>query len=115
MYSLTEPGEHIEPYVNYAINNINHNPKRLLKGMNSCWVFFGSEKRKYLKRERRDIYDWIIKQTASILIHMEKQYATDEATPYRVACVIWLRNNSLITLSKKDKVLPLFIRNISHK
>ena len=114
-YSLTEPGEHIEAYVNYAINNINHNPKRLLKGINSCWAFFGSEKRKYLKKERRDIYDWIIEQTASILNHAENQYSINKATAYRVACVTWLRNNSLITVSKKDKVLPLFIQKISHK
>ena len=114
-YSITEPGEHIEAYVNYAINNINHNPKRLLKGINSCWAFFGSKKRKYLKKERREIYDWIIKHTASILNHMEKQYSTNAATAFRVACVTWLRNNGLITVSKKEKVLPLFIQNISHK
>ena len=114
-YSLTEPGEHIEAYVNYAINNINHNPKRLLKGINSCRAFFGSKKRKYLKKERREIYNWIIKHTASILNHMEKQYSTNAATAFRVACGTWLRNNGLITVSKKEKVLPLFIQNISHK
>jgi len=33
----------------------------------------------------------------------------------RVACVTWLRNNGLITISKKEKVLPLFVENILQK
>ena len=113
--TLTRPGEHFEVYLNNAINNLNHNPKRRLKGINPCRAYFGYNKTKYYKRERRTIYDWILEHTASILKHMEDQQSIDKATAFRVACVTWLRNNGLITISKKEKVLPLFIEDILQK
>lgn len=114
-YTLTRPGEHFEVYLNNAINNLNHNPKRRLKGIHPCRAYFGYEKKKYYKRERRTIYDWILEHTASILKHMENQYSTNQAIAFRVACVTWLRNNGLITISKKEKVLPIFLENILQK
>ncbi len=113
--ALTRPGEHFEVYLNSAINNLNHDPKRRLKGINSCRAYFGYDKKKYYKNERRNIYNWILEQTASILKHMEKQHSTNQATAFRVACTTWLRNNSLITVSKKEKVLPIFLKEILKK
>lgn len=114
-YTVTRLGEHFEAYLNNAINNLNHDPRRRLKGIHPCTAYFGYKKSNYNKLERRAIYDWIVEHTASILKHKENQQSTNQATAFRVACVTWLHNNSLITISKKEKVLPLFIDKILQK
>jgi len=45
---------------------MNHKKRGVLEGKCSCLVFFGSEKLNVTRRDRKEIYEWIIEQKLEI-------------------------------------------------
>ena len=115
MYFEEYPEHHFEVYADMAANELNHQKKRLLAGKNSCQIFFDSNNRMtFTKNERRDIYEWILERSAIILDSMDNVNHNNVASTWRIACIMWLQKQNLITISKNQKVLPYFLTQIYH-
>jgi hypothetical protein len=96
MQILSEIGAH----------DLNHMPRRSLKGRNSCSVYFGSRRIKFDRRKRKEVFLWIKQLTLDLMDKLgdNKMYETS----WRIAARTWLHKNHLITVSKASKVLPYY-------
>ena len=107
--------DHFGAYADAAVNEINHLPRRTLRGQNACNVFF--EKKNNVKfniRERRLIYDWILEKTNGIFVRMGDSSKTAFQSAYRIAVETWLRMKGFIIVSIGGKVLPYFLGEMGH-
>lgn len=100
--------------VTLAIHELNHRPRRVLKGKVPCQVYHGPDRRKYGKQERRIVYDWMKEKTAAILEAVPKTSLSFEAA-WRSAAQVWLESQGVIRVHKPRKVSPHFFRNRYHK
>lgn len=95
-----------------AAHALNHIPRRCLEGLTACRVYFGDNKMRYPKRERKSIYNWIRDLAAEVSIRAGKK--TISPLAWRVAAKQWLMENGLITIQRAGKVLPNFSSNLCH-
>ena len=89
-----------------AAHELNHNPRRCLKGQTACRAYFDNNRIRYSKRQRKSIYDWIRDLAAEISIRAGKK--TISPVAWRVAAKQWLVKNGLIRIQRAGKVLPDF-------
>jgi hypothetical protein len=89
-----------------AAHDLNHKPRRCQKGQTACRAYFGNNKVRYHKRQRRSIYNWIRDLAAEISVRAGKTMILPLA--WRVAAKHWLVYNGLIKIRKAGKVLPDF-------
>jgi hypothetical protein len=89
-----------------AAHELNHRPRRCLKGQTACCAYFGKNRMRYHKRQRKSIYNWIRDLAAEISIRAGKK--TISPVAWRVAAKQWLVNNGLIRIQRAGKVLPDF-------
>jgi hypothetical protein len=89
-----------------AAHELNHKPRRCLKGQTACRVYFGNNKVRYHKRQRKSIYNYICDLAAEISVRAGKVKIS--AVAWRVAAKHWLVKNGLIKIHKAGKVLPDF-------
>jgi hypothetical protein len=89
-----------------AVHELNHKPRRSLQGQTACRVYFGNNRVRYPKRQRKSIYRRIRDLAAEISIRA----GNDKITPvaWRVAAKQWLVKNGLIRIQRAGKVLPNF-------
>ena len=59
-------GNELSLYTDNVLNCLNHKKRGVLGGKCSCLVFFGSEKLNVTRRDRKEIYEWIIEQKLEI-------------------------------------------------
>ena len=97
-----------------AIQDLNHRPRRVLKGRIPCEVYHGPGRRKYGKRERRITYEWMMEKTASILKAVPENKLTFEGA-WRSAAQVWMESQGIIRVHKPRKVSPHFSRDRYHK
>jgi len=95
-----------------AAHDLNHRPRRSLGGCNACRVYFGNQRLRYPKRQRRDIYHWIRDLAIAISQGAGKERIMPAA--WREAAKQWLLKNGMITIRKAGKVLPDFSLNLCH-
>jgi hypothetical protein len=95
-----------------AANALNHKQRRSLNGQTSCRVYFGNNRLRYGKRQRKSIYNWIHDLAAEISLKAGKKKITPVA--WRVAAKKWLVKNGLIRIEMAGKVLPNFSSNLCH-
>jgi hypothetical protein len=95
-----------------AAHTLNHIPRRCLKGRTACSVYFGENRMRYPKRQRKSIYDWIRDLAAEISIRAGKN--TISPVAWRLAAKQWLVKNGLIRIQRAGKVLPNFSSNLCH-
>jgi hypothetical protein len=95
-----------------AAHALNHIPRRCLKGQTACRVYFGDNKMRYPKGQRKSIYNWISDLAAEISIRAGKK--TISPVAWRVAAKQWLVKNGLIKIQRAGKVLPNFSLNLCH-
>jgi len=109
------PRRHFHVYAESAAHELNHLPRRCLKGRISCQVFF-SEKggAKFSKRKRREIFEWIKKLSSAILVEIGKSGKRAAQSAWRMAVESWLQINGYIEVSMDGKVLPIFSPELSH-
>ncbi|MFC1876844.1 hypothetical protein ACFL2E_06195 [Thermodesulfobacteriota bacterium] len=93
-------------------NELNHKPRRCLKGQTACRAYFGNNRMRYNKRERKSIYNWICDLAVEISILAGKK--TISPVAWRVAAKQWLVKNGLIRIQRAGKVLPDFSLNLCH-
>lgn len=95
-----------------AAHDLNHQPRRCLKGKTACRVYFGNDRIRYDKRRRKSIYNWIRDLAAEISAQAGKNKISP--TAWRVAAKQWLVKNGLIRIQQAGKVLPNFSSNLCH-
>ena len=95
-----------------AAHELNHSPRRCLGNRTACRVYFGNNRMRYPKHQRKSIYDWIYDLAAEISTRAGKKKITPVA--WRVAAKQWLVKNGLIRIQMAGKVLPNFSSNLCH-
>ncbi|MDD5358621.1 MAG: hypothetical protein PHX80_05720 [Candidatus Nanoarchaeia archaeon] len=101
------PREHIEAYSAAAAHNLNHGQRPCLNGQNACQAFF-TTKQTFTKRQRRNVYEWIVALQKHILENMKDNQKSSAESAWRIAVESWLRKNGSITVTINKKVLPVF-------
>jgi len=92
--------------VELGAHDLNHRPRRLLKGQNSCRAYFGNPRITFDRRKRREVFLWI-KQAAFDML----EKLGDEGlymTAWRISARTWLQKNRYITIVRNGKVLPYY-------
>ena len=84
--------------VENAAHALNHKPRRCLSGSNACRTYFGSDRLKYDKRQRKQAWDWIKDLAAEISVKCAKTEIDPAA--WRIAARKWLERNNLIRIDK---------------
>jgi hypothetical protein len=95
-----------------AAHDLNHKPRRCLDGQTACGAYFGDNRLRYTKRQRKSIYRWIRDLASKISVRAGKSTITPVA--WRVAAKKWMVENGLIKIEKAGKVLPHFSLNLCH-
>lgn len=110
------PAGQIEDKAQAVLNELNHRPRPCLNGRNSCQVFFDLRRRKkFTKRDRRAIYDWLKETEDYILLSMENSdYKPSKGAAWRMAVQAWLQMKGYITVKLNDKVSPCFFAKNYH-
>jgi hypothetical protein len=109
------PQNHFQAYAENAEHDLNHRPRPSLGGKTSCQIYFeGKDKRKFSKRERREIYDWIFSLASDILKANGDYDEVSWATAWRIAAETWLLKRGYITRTKPRKVSPYFSEKSAH-
>lgn len=104
------PREHFKAYVESAVHERNHVPRRSLKGKNSCEYFFGEKnKMKFNKRKRREIFEWIKKLSCGIMEKLKSHSKKNVQLAWRIAAETWLLKNGFINVSFGERVSPTFL------
>ena len=93
-------------------HDLNHAARRKKKGLNSCLKFFGKTKRKFSKRKRKEVFEWIY--DLAIDIGEKSGQNKNRASAWRIACRKWLEKNGLVAIRNSPKVLPAFFENFAH-
>jgi hypothetical protein len=95
-----------------AANELNHMSRRCLNYRNSCGNYFGENRFRYTKRQRKSAYQWILDLAAEISIRVGKTKITN--VEGRVPAKQWLLKNGLIKIEKAGKELPHFHQKLCH-
>jgi len=104
------PRDHFQAYAESSTHDVNHKPRRILKGHTPCSVFF-SEKGgvRFTKRRRREIFEWIKSLSCEIIEKLGNYSKKAINLSWRIAVETWLKKNGIITVTRKKKVLPTFL------
>jgi len=96
----------LELLAELGAHDLNHKPRRSLKGRNSCRAYFDSPRITFDRRKRREVFLWI-KHTA---FDMLEKLGDDGLymTAWRIAARAWLQKNGYITVLRGGKVLPYY-------
>lgn len=95
-----------------AAHALNHMPRRCLKGLTACRVYFGNNTVRYSKGLRKSTYNWIRDLAAEVSIRAGNK--TISPLAWRVAAKQWLMRNGLIKIQRAGKVLPNFSSILCH-
>ena len=95
-----------------AAHELNHTSRRCLDNHSACRTYFGDDRIRYSKRQRRSIYEWIRDLATEIALRAGKSKITN--VEWRVAAKQWLLKNNLIKIEKAGKVLPHLNRKLCH-
>jgi len=107
-----DTGPEYELLAETAAHDLNHRPRRCLAGKNACRVYFGDQRLRYPKRQRREVYRWIRDLAVAISIGAGKDTILPAA--WRVAAKKWLVKNGMIRIQMSGKVLPDFPSKLCH-
>ena len=97
-------GNELSLYTDNVLNCLNHKKRGVLGGKCSCLVFFGSEKLNVTRRDRKEIYEWIIEQKLEIKEELGEGIKDEKVI--RLAIETWLLVNGHITVARNGEVLP---------
>lgn len=113
---LPTPGDHITAYAEAAVNDLNHRHRPCLNGRTSCQLFFESaNKPAFSKRERREIYDRIMKMSESILSAINRSGKEERESAWRIAVESWLKSRGFIKVHINPKCHPISSPSLSHE
>jgi hypothetical protein len=95
-----------------AANTLNHTPRRCLENRTACRTYFGGNRIRYSRRERRSIFRWIRDLAAELAVRVGKPKITN--VEWRIAAKQWLLKNDLIKIVRAGKVSPHLNRKLCH-
>ena len=95
-----------------AAHALNHTPRRCLDNRTACRSYFGGDRIRYSRRERRSIFRWIRDLATELAARVGKPKIT--SVEWRVAAKQWLLKNGLIEIVKAGKVSPHLNRKLCH-
>jgi hypothetical protein len=95
-----------------AAHELNHTPRRCLKNRTACGTYFGGDRIRYSKRERKSIFRWIRELATKIATRAGRSEITN--VEWRIAAKQWLLKNDLIKIARAGKVSPHLNRNLCH-
>lgn len=103
----------LEAYGAAAAGELNHQRRRLLGAKTSCQVFHNGKQalRKYNRRKRKEVFDWIKNLAVKIVGKMQRGGKRRASTAWRLAVETWLQRNGIITVSP-GKSVTLFPKKI---
>ena len=104
--------ESLSLLVETAAHALNHTSRRCLNNHTACRTYFGDNRIRYSKRQRRSIYDWIRDLASEIASRAGKSKITN--VEWRVAAKQWLLKNDLIRIEKAGNVSPHLNRKLCH-
>jgi transposase InsO family protein len=111
-----DPGDHISAYAEAVVNDLNHRIRPCLEGKTSCQAFFDAGNRPtFTKRERREIYDWVMERVERILSTMNRSDQTARQSAWRIAVESWLRSKGYISVHIKQKCHPILPPFLAHE
>jgi hypothetical protein len=94
------PPQEFKLHAELAMHVLNHQPREVLGGKNSCTVYHDEARRKrFTQQERTAIYDWINQTTESILKEVRSVTKQTMATARRKAIEAWLIKNNVIRIT----------------
>jgi len=93
-------------------HELNHTARRCLNQNTVCSTYFGKDRIRYTKRQRKSVYQWIQDLATEISIRAGKSKIT--TVEWRIAAKQWLLKTSLIKIEKGGKVLPHFSQKLCH-
>jgi hypothetical protein len=108
------PAEYFEAYAQNAAHELNHKPRKALKGRHACYELANSKKRTFNKKERRAVYDCIYNITNDILCSIDYPKVNTFDKAWRIAVEYWLQKEGFISITRNKKVLPYFLPKKSH-
>jgi len=102
----TQTSAEMEMLTELGAHDLNHKPRRSLKGKNSCRVYFSGPRITFDKRKRKEVFLWIKNATFDMLNKLgdDGMYMT----AWRIAARTWLQKNNHITIVRNGKVLPYY-------
>jgi len=113
---LSDCGEHIAAYAEAAVNDLNHRLRPCLRGRTSCQVFFEPGNRPTLtKRERREIYNWVMEKVERILSALNQSGQAVRESAWRIALESWLRSKGYIKVHINQKCHPICPPFLAHE
>ncbi|WP_319524325.1 hypothetical protein [uncultured Desulfosarcina sp.] len=95
-----------------AAHELNHTQRRCLENHTACGTYFGGDRIRYSRRERRSIFRCIRELAAKIADRAGRPRITN--VEWRIAARQWLLKNGLIKIEKAGKVPPHLNRNLCH-
>jgi hypothetical protein len=95
-----------------AAHELNHMPRRCLENRTACGTYFGGDRIRYSKRERRGIFRWIRDLATEIADRAGRPIITN--VEWRIAAKQWLLKNALIRIEKAGNVSPHLNRKLCH-
>ena len=114
--ALPEWRDHVAAYAEAAVNDLNHRIRPCLNGKTSCQVFFASaDKPAFTKRERREIYDWVIERTERILLALHQSGQAVRESAWRIAMESWLKSRGHIKVHINQKCHPISSPFLAHE
>jgi transposase InsO family protein len=103
--------------VEVVTNELNHRPRRCLKGRTACVVFHDNAQRlRWSKRQRNTIFRLLLQQFGAIVGNPTNGAHLRPATAWRVTVEAWLRCQDLIVVrqNQKPNVSTTFAKIWSH-
>lgn len=116
LLGLADCRDHISAYAEAVVHDLNHRVRPCLKGRTSCQVFFESGNRPtFKKRERREIYDWVMERVERILSTMNQSGLAVRESAWRIAVESWLRSKGYIKVHVNQKCHPISPHFLAHE
>ena len=96
-----------------AAHDLNHQPRRCLRGGTACRAYFGGSRIRYSRRKRASVYRWVRDLAAEVSVRAAESVITPAS--WRIAARQWLVTNKLIKIERSEKVSPHFCSKSAHK
>jgi|WetSurMetagenome_2_1015567.scaffolds.fasta_scaffold35135_2 transposase InsO family protein len=105
---LTHPGCDVAMQTAWMVHELNHRPRRCLRGRSACEKFAGAKQnlRAYTARVRKEAFERIRDQAMKIMVEQPGRTQGHADAAWRRAVETWLLQNEIITISQPKTVTP---------
>ncbi len=106
----------LQSWAELLAHDLNHRSRRCLEGEDACKMFQGARAalRIYPLRRRREFFDEINDMTETLMQAGSVFTQRRADTARRLAVEAWLQRRGVITITQHTKVLPIFLKQLTH-